>query len=220
MCERIDTIYTPRVEVIRIPIGFTPFEFKPVSRTALKLQEDRIYAISVSRLITRKDHATLLQAFQQAGIEQLELLLVGEGPQEKPLKALSRDLGIDTKVHFLRSLSDEAKYQYLNCADIFALASLHEGFGIVYQEAMSCGLPIVTTNVGGQTDFLKEGHNALLCPPQNPETLARSIQTLCSNEQLRKTLGQNNREAIKTHSIEKVARQYLEHFNRVTEKGR
>ena len=97
-------------------------------------------------------------------------------------------------------------------ADLFALASVHEGFGIVYLEAMYCGLPIATTYGGGQTDFLAEGRNALLSAPGDPEGLARSLTLLLTDATRRREMGARNREDVKGHLIEGVARQYAELF--------
>ena len=87
---------------------------------------------------------------------------IGEGPEKENLSMLVEKAGIKDRVKFLGYVSDEEKYRYLKISDLFILTSIHEGFGIVFMEAMYCGLPIVCTNHGGQVDFLKDEENAIL----------------------------------------------------------
>ena len=210
----LDIFQVPvRTEVI--PLGFSPVAFAPTTRKELHLREDRIYGIAVSRLIPRKAYPNLLAALTFCEERDFDLLIVGDGPEESALRALAERLKLSKRVHFLGHLSEAAKYQYLSVADFFVLSSLHEGFGIVFQEAMHCGLPIVTTNQGGQTDFLKEGRNALMAPPGDPSQLATCIDRMVTDGNLRETMRKNNIEDIKTHTLERMAEQYLEVFEKV-----
>jgi glycosyltransferase involved in cell wall biosynthesis len=220
LCERTRTIYGPRPEIRRIPLGFMPHAFTPKRREDLGLHTDRVYVIAVSRLVARKAYPDLLAAFHRASVPDLELLIVGDGPEEPKLRALCHELSIADKVHFLGYVDETAKYQYLSAADFFALSSLHEGFGIVFQEAMYCGLPIATTNVGGQTDFLVEGRNALMCGPQKPEAFAQSMRILATDPVLRAKIAENNKTDIRTHFVEAVAGQYLDVFAEVIDAKR
>lgn len=218
LCERTAAVYHTRAPIKRIPLGFVSPRYPPVSRDTLGLRPDRLYAIAVSRLVARKSYPDLLRAFKMAGVDNLNLLIIGDGPQEPALKLLAHQLGIQDMVRFLGHVGETEKFQFLSCADFFILASLHEGFGIVFQEAMYCGLPIVTTDTGGQTDFLRHEHNALLAPPQNPEMLAAHITRMCADPQLRRKLSENNRRDIERHSIERVTKQYLHLFEQVLQK--
>jgi glycosyltransferase involved in cell wall biosynthesis len=212
LITRIEAIYRTSTPLLRIPLGFAGIPFEPVGRPELGLSSTRLYAIAVSRLIPRKAYQDLLRAFALADCENLELLIIGDGPEEPMMRALVDQLGIASRVHFLGHLDERAKFHYLHAADFFVLSPLHEGYGIVFQEAMFCGLPIVTTNVGGQNDFLKDGENALFSSPCNPEALATAIRQMATNSDLRRTLGNNNRAAIDKHSVENVARQYIDLF--------
>ena len=91
-------------------------------------------------------------------------------------------------------------------------AATADGDGHSHLEAMYCGLPIATTYGGGQTDFLAEGRNALLSAPGDPEGLARSLTLLLTDATRRREMGARNREDVKGHLIEGVARQYAELF--------
>ena len=74
----------------------------------------------------------------------MHLLVIGDGPEQPSLEAQARELGRRrSQVQFRGFVPDETKYQLLAAADVFALPSLHEAFGLVYLEAMHCGLPVI-----------------------------------------------------------------------------
>jgi glycosyltransferase involved in cell wall biosynthesis len=218
--DKVKSIYFTKTDIHRIPLGFMPPLVSPSSRKELGLSEDKIYAISVSRLIPRKAYPDLLKAFSIVEMHDLELLIIGDGPEEPKLKGLCAQLGITDRVHFIGYVNDDMKYKYLRASDFFVLSSLHEGYGIVFQEAMYSGLPVVATNVGGQTDFLREGRNSLLTPPQEPQALAASLEKLGSDPVLRQKMGKINQADIKLHFIENIANQYLDIFNYTLEQNK
>jgi glycosyltransferase involved in cell wall biosynthesis len=209
LIARTVATYGPKQPPFRIPLGFKAPQFGNVSRAAMGLDADKVYAVAVSRLISRKGYPDLLAAFARCQARDLRLLIVGDGPEAPALKRMCAELGVGERVRFLGQVGEELKYQYLSSADLFVLATQHEGYGIVYQEAMHCGLPIVTTNVGGQTDFLADGKNALLCCPGDVEGLAARIDLLATDAAARKEMGARNREAVKEHGIEGIVRQYI-----------
>jgi len=210
LCQRTETIYHPRRAPLCIPLGFRPPAFTPVPRAELGLEEDAVYAVAVSRLVARKAYPDLLRAFARCATPGLRLLVAGDGPERGALEALCRELGIADRVRFFGQVTEEEKYRLLSAADFFALASQHEGFGIVFQEAMHCGLPVATTNVGGQTDFLFHGENALLSAPGDRESLARHLDALAADADLRRRMGALNRERIREHHIDRVVERYVE----------
>ena len=218
LCRRTRDIYKTRTPVQRIPLGFVPAPFTPASRAELGLRDDRVYAIAVSRLVRRKDYPTLLKALHAAGVDKLELVIVGDGPEEPALRALTAELGMKERVHFIGYVDDSKKYQYLQACDFFALATLHEGFGIVYQEAMHVGLPVVTTDEGGQTDFLEEGRNALLSRPGDIGKMAASLKRMAEDDERRGEMSENNRADIQGHYVETVAREYVKLYESVRRK--
>ncbi|HRZ82107.1 MAG TPA: glycosyltransferase family 4 protein, partial [Candidatus Hydrogenedentes bacterium] len=203
-------IYRPRRAPLCIPLGFRPPDFTPATRGEMGLEEDAVYAGAVSRLVARKAYPDLLRAFARCATPGLRLLIAGDGPEGAALEALCRKLGIADRVRFFGQVTEEEKYRLLSAADFFALASQHEGFGIVFQEAMHCGLPVATTNVGGQTDFLFHGENALLSAPGDTESLARHLDTLAADADLRRRMGALNRERIREHHIDRVVERYVE----------
>ncbi len=113
---------------------------------------------------------------------------------------------------------EEKKYQYLSCGNLFVSSSLHEGFGIVFLEAMYCGLPIVCSFEGGQVDFLKEGKNALLVPPEDDLVLSQALKKVITSRDLQKTMQENNLKDVEKYYIQNTAANFEKLFEEVTKK--
>jgi glycosyltransferase involved in cell wall biosynthesis len=102
----------------------------------------------------------------------------------------------------------ESKFEYLAAADIFVLPSVHEGFGLVFLEAMHCGLPVIASTSGGQTDFLQDGETGFLVPVGAVEALADRILRLANDGRLRKQISEYNAQYVKRFDIAAVAERY------------
>lgn len=205
-------------EVGIIPLGFKKPTIPSLTRKDLGLEEDIFYLIGIGRMVKRKGFEYLVKALAQLP-EKVHLILVGDGPLEEPLKNLAKELNVLDRIVFAGRVDDEQKYGYLNCSDLYVLSSIHEGYGIVLQEAMECSLPIVSTNYGGQVDFLEEEENALLVNPSDDKVLAEAIKRVYTDDNLRKKLSENNRTKIKSFYVEKVANQYISLFDSLLKKA-
>jgi len=200
--------YSPNKEIKVIPLPYNPVTFRPVLRDELKLLDQNKYLISVGRLIKRKDYATLLKALTLLD-ENIEVILIGDGPEKYNLSTLAIQYGIHHRLHFTGFISEEQKYQYLGNADVYVLSSLHEGFGIVLQEAMQVGLPIVSTNNGGQVDIVKDGENGFLVEVGDADAIASKINQLLSDPKLYLKIKVNNLIKIAQFSTDNICNQYL-----------
>ena len=101
-------------------------------------------------------------------------IIIGTGPEEEKLKKLTKKMGISNYVIFTGFISDEELLSYYSSADLFVLATLYEGFGLVYIDALCFGLPIVTTENGGSLDIINED-NGILVPVKDPVGLGNEI---------------------------------------------
>lgn len=235
--ENAKKYFHPNKEITVIPLAFEKPSFRKISRLSLGLEEDGSYIISIGRLVKRKGFGYLVEALDKLNVaarsyracerrhkmpqlQKAKAVIIGEGPEKSALQKQIKDLGLEDKVKLLGFVPEEKKFQYLACSDIYVLSSLHEGFGIVLQEAMEVGLPIVATNWGGQTDFLADGENALLVPPGDPEALVTAIKKLLDNQELMRKMRNNNKEKVKQFYIPNVAKQYLELFDKMIPSGR
>jgi glycosyltransferase involved in cell wall biosynthesis len=132
------------------------------------------------------------------------LVLVGKGDEkgeeEIKLKEQVENLGLADNVRFLGWRPDVD--EIMGCFDIFVLPSLNEGMGRVLVEAMSAGLPIVASRVGGIPDLVKHGENGLLVPPADAGALERAISDLLSDKARRKHMGETGKRMCRPYSVE------------------
>ena len=138
---------------------FSPVPKQP-ARMALGLAADAPVLISVGGLVERKGFHRVLECLPQVRLEfpGLQYLVVGgpspEGDWTERLKALVQSLKLDDCVRFLGPVAAQELHKVLSAADVFVLATRNEGWANVFLEAMACGLPVVTTDVGGNREVV------------------------------------------------------------------
>jgi len=148
----------------------------------------------------------------------VQLVMIGEGPEKSRLMELSQRLGVQDKVKFLGHVIRESLIQQYERSSVFCLPSLHEACGIVLLEAMVSGKPVVSTSVGGVPEVVKDGETGVLVPPQNVAALAEAINTLLSDDSLRRRLGENAKEYVQRNfSWRNCAQQYIDLYKQVLE---
>jgi glycosyltransferase involved in cell wall biosynthesis len=136
------------------------------------------------------------------------LLIIGDGPDKPKLQDLARTLHVADRAVFLGNIPDETKFHLLNIADIYVSAASHEGFGLVFLEAMAVGLPIISYDSGGHTDFLSDGKTGFLASLGDRAALIRSTQILSKDAALRRQMGQFNQRHVEHYYIENCAAKY------------
>lgn len=141
-------------------------------RAELDIEPDTLLLLTVARFTAQKGHAVLLDALRalvdRVGIP-CQLLLVGDGPEREAIERQVEDLGLQRQVRFLGERRDVA--DLLGAADLVILPSLFEGLPLVVLEAMSAGVPIVATRIGGTTEALGDDH-PWLAEPGDVQSLA------------------------------------------------
>ena len=120
-----------------------------------------------------------------------KVLLVGNGEDEDALKKLAEQLGVSGRVQFAGPRPHIELPPYLQASDIFVRASLSEGLGNSFLEAMACGLPVIGTPVGGIPDFLEDGITGMMCHPRDPKSIAEAVLRLTGDRDLRDRITQN-----------------------------
>jgi sugar transferase (PEP-CTERM/EpsH1 system associated) len=160
---------------------FSPQEAKDQLRTKYGLNVEELIIGTVGRLDPVKDHLTLIRAFHQliSQFNQLRLLIVGCGPCHDELSQLSKELGLQDKITFLGERQEIP--DLLNCMDIFVLPSLFEGISNTVLEAMSTGLAVIVTQVGGNPDLVENGVSGQLFPRQDIQELVRIVKDYINN---------------------------------------
>jgi glycosyltransferase involved in cell wall biosynthesis len=115
------------------------------------------------------------------------LLVIGAGMMEEEWRGQSAALGLDERITFMGDLSDAEKLPVLYASDLFVLPSTNhaEAFGIVLIEAMACGLPLVSTELGTGTSFVNQHEQTgLVVPPNDAEALAAAINRMVGDDAL------------------------------------
>jgi glycosyltransferase involved in cell wall biosynthesis len=129
--------------------------------------------------------------------QRLTLAAVGAGDDLPRLKNLAAELGVASSVRFLTGLSKQELAACYARADIFALPSTGEGFGLVFLEAMAFAKPIVAAAAGGSTDLVEHNVNGLLVPPRDQAALLQALDQLLGDDSLRAKLGQRGAEIVR-----------------------
>lgn len=154
--------------------------------------------VSIGRLSFEKGHADMLRALRLLQTAQPDLnwklVLVGAGHEESKLRELTSTLGLQSQVIF--ACHQPAVLPFYALADAMILPSHTEGSPHVVLEAMSAGLPIVATRVGGIPEILTHDRTALLVPPRNADAMSSAIARLLASPELAQSLANNAREVL------------------------
>jgi glycosyltransferase involved in cell wall biosynthesis len=209
------TYYNPAKEISIIPLAFHPPELPRTRKGDILLNPRDFNCVTIGRIVRRKAMDVIIRALAKIPDRKVRLFVLGDGPERAELQELAAGLGLDKRVTFLGYVANDDKYRYLSKADLFVLTSMHEGFGIVYQEAMFCGLPIVCSNHGGQVDFLEQGENAILIDVGDADACAAAIQRFCSDRKLYERCSRNNRKKIRRYYADTITGQYLDLFRKL-----
>jgi len=174
----------------------------------------------LAHLVERKGYQDLIQAF--AGVCRTDsgarLIFCGSGDVERA-RQMCDTHGILERVDFHGWVSETQKLEQLAKAMVFCLPSYDEGLPMGVLEAMSLGVPIVTTPVGGIPDVLRHEENALIVEPGDAEDLGRQISRLLSDAELRRTLASKALEESVRLRPERIADQWIDLYLQVAGRG-
>ena len=178
------------IDVRRIALAATP---RPAARKALGLEPDALVVGTVARFDPVKALDVLLRGFAVLAAIQptARLVLIGDGPEARRLRALAGSLGIDAQVRFAGVVADASRL--LPALDLYASASRREGLPLALLEAMACGLPVAATRVSGHVDVVEDGVTGVLVPPDDPAALGGAMDALVANPARREVMGQAGR---------------------------
>ncbi len=174
------------------------------------------FLITTSRLVPKNAVNDIIMALTYLPVE-VKLLILGNGFQENELKELVLKEGLQDRVHFLGYVPYKNIPPYLNVSDIFIRPSLSEGFGNSFVEAMAAEIPVIATPVGGIVDFLYDKKTGLFCNVHDPKSIAKAVEKILSNFDLRNTLVLNAKKMVgERYSWDLVAQKMRENvFDKV-----
>ena len=219
MCRTGDGV--PAGRVARIWNGIDTVRFAPAAlngQTAGGLpgrDDDSSSAgmrlVSVARLSPEKDFSTLLRAVAQARprLPGLRLTIAGDGPQMPVLQQLRRELELEDVVQLPGDCSDVPGL--LAQSDLFVSSSLSEGISLTLLEAMATGLPVLTTDVGGNPEIVVDGETGCLVPAGDAAQLAEALVEVCSRRARWRDMGAAGRRRVEQHfDVQRMVGDYEE----------
>jgi glycosyltransferase involved in cell wall biosynthesis len=213
--QHVQELYGVQRSAQLIPLGIErPAAAPHAERGAFGLPDDAFVLVTVGRIVPRKATVRLVQALRASGVKNAHLLIVGDGPDAGAVRAAAAEAGVADRVHLVGQVPEERKHQALSVADVFVSTSQHEGFGLVFLEAMAFGLPVVCFDHGGQTDFLVDGETGCLLPLNDLDRFAQSIVRL-QDTAVRREMAANNRRLVEDYFIDKCADRYEQVFEEV-----
>jgi len=185
-----------------MPFGVDVETFRPASGSAGTGADATAagvtHLVSVGRLVWQKAHHLLLGAcsrLRRRGIP-FRLTIVGEGEERPALEALRAHLGLDDVVDLPGAMPESEVARVLAQSDLFVLASVSEGFGLVLLEAMACGVPVVAPALNGLPEVVADGVEGRLFAPGSEAELADAIAALAADPDLRRRLGEAGRRRV------------------------
>ena len=186
-------IKTPKL-IVKLGVNynyFKPCKNKNKCKELISIDPKKFVIGFCGRIAREKDPLTLLRAFKfiSKKYENMVLLIVGDGLKEY-INLFKRT----KNVIWVGKKDDTAKYY--QAMDIFCSTSLTETTGLTILEAMSCEIPVITTNVGIANEIIKDYFNGMIIEKKNYYMLAKAIELLYKNEGLRKKIGVNARKTI------------------------
>ncbi|HEX7292026.1 MAG TPA: glycosyltransferase, partial [Conexibacter sp.] len=163
-------------------------------------REDRLPTlVSVGHLVARKRHADVIEALALLAPSHpgLRYEIVGDGPERAALQRLASARGIGDRVDFAGQLPPEAARARAAQADLFALPSVDEAFGVAYVEAMAAGVPAIgCEREDGPAEIAAAGAGLVQVPPRDPRALAEAIDRLLRDDAARAALGRDARATV------------------------
>ena len=191
--EIIEHFDRSQIEVI--PFGVDPDIFTPTK------EKDQPFTVGTIKSIEKHNN---IDCFLDAvkiviydyKFSNLQFLIVGGGSQLEKMKQKAKALNIYKNVTFSGFIPHESIVEYYQQLSIFISVSTRESFGVSVLEAAACGVPAITSNVGGLPEVNQHNHTGWIIPPSQPQVLADTIKKLYNDDHLRTQLGNNARSRV------------------------
>lgn len=190
----------------------TSIIYNPVSETVFHLQDEpkENVIISVGKLDGQKNQKLLINAFARIAdkFPEWKLVIYGEGPERDSLERLIQDSRFKIQDKVSLPGRCETVIEEMNKAKVFAFSSDFEGMSNAILEAVCVGLPVVTTNVSGAAELVKDGEGGFVVPIRNEKALADSLRILLKDESLMHKMAQHNKATAKNFKLEMIVDQW------------
>jgi len=190
---------------------------KDLLNTRKKYNAKTGYILQISSSDLRDNTSTLIRAYQRARYESkiTQKLIIGgnANPEKMGFEELIRELNLENSIIFTGRLSEKELIALYQAADLYIDTSLYEGFGFQVIEAMSCGIPVITSNVTSLPEVV--GNAGILVEPIDITGLASAMAEVLTDSELQKSMRKKSQERARFFSWDKVARETLDIYNKL-----
>jgi D-inositol-3-phosphate glycosyltransferase len=224
--------YGTQAPIVVIPGGVDLEGFRSLprleARAELALDPDAKVVLFVGRIQRLKGLDVLLRAFERVDDPRATLLIVGgqrgnsqESREILRLQHLASRLGIAERTRFLGAVPHDELPLYYSAADVTAMPSSYESFGLVAVESLACGTPVVATRVGGLASIVRDGENGLLVPWRDVDLFAERLRRVLLDDELRARLASRARESVSSsYRWDRIADEHLALYGDVLDGAR
>jgi glycosyltransferase involved in cell wall biosynthesis len=215
--ELLKQLGIPESHIIVTPCFYLDFNvYKPMNlpKTGKKV-------LFTGRLVPNKGVVELIRAFRLVvdAVPDAQLVIAGDGRLREKLVALAQQLGIADQVEFKGMVPHKEIAEVINQCDIFVFPSYNEGAPRSVGEAMACGLPLISTNIGIMKEIITDGENGLFISWE-PEDIAEKIILLLQRKDLREKIAENGRQAVQKYEYSSMIRNYALRYHELIERLR
>lgn len=210
--------YQLKKEIEVIPNFVDTNYYKPIDASAMRKNiapngEKILIHVSNFRVVKRvPDTIRILEKVNKE--IPTKLILVGDGPDRSECERLCRELNLCNNVIFLGK--QEALIEILNCADLFLIPSQSESFGLAALEAMACGLPVISSTVGGLPELILHNETGFIAQIGDVDRMAKYVIDLLTNEKKYNLFSKNaRRRAVENFDKSIVIPKYIEYYEKV-----
>lgn len=178
-------------------------------RSKLQLKDEKVYVITVGQFIERKGFDLLLEAWNKLDKKNAELIIVGGGDKRSEYEAFIETNKLDN-VTIIDFLDKKDLYEYYKASDIFILPTREDVWGLVINESMACGLPVISSdNCIAAQELITHGENGFIYPVFDIEAMKNYLQQLIDSENLREEIAENNIRKIQGNTIENIGKKHI-----------
>lgn len=171
-------------------------------REELGIPKDSTVLLSVGELNKNKNHEVIIRALAKIDNSNLYYVVAGRGQLEEYLTNLAKELGVSDRVSLLGFRTDI--FELYKSSDIFCFPSYREGLSVSLMEAMACGLPVICSNIRGNTDLIENNSGGFLCEPEDVNKFVEYVENIVNNDVLASKIASNNLKKIEKFGIKSV----------------
>lgn len=192
---------------------FVSSEIREKKRKELNILDDEFVLVSVGELSKRKNHRVVIEALHQLENRKIKYFICGCGALENELKDLIKEYGLNDQIFLLGFRKDIP--EIYNACDVFVFPSLQEGLPVAMMEAMACGLPVIASNIRGNSDLIDRKKGGYLIKPTNVDGFAKGIEKMEKNRNCLDGIRGYNLNKIKQYRTEEIVDKMAELYQQI-----